>query len=179
MMEQDSTDPTGVSADQPGPSVERARQRKANAALELKLANATWGEIAETLGYPTPRAAKVAVERALEANLQSEDRELLRGLASARLERLVRAVWHKAINPENPEQMVAITKVREVISDHRKLLGLDAPTEVIIHQPTRTELEEWVAKVVNRATPPVIEGDIIDVTWDDEEQQGPPELEVG
>lgn len=176
MIEQDSNDPSGVSG---GDSTDhknllRARRRKANSALEMKLANATWGQIAEVLGYPTARTAKIAVERALEENLQSEDRDILRSLASARLERLIRAVWHKAVDPENPEQMVAIAKVREVIADHRKLMGLDAPTEVVIHQPTRVELEEWVARVVQTANPPVEEDDIIDVEWDEE----PPALEA-
>jgi hypothetical protein len=77
--------------------------------------------------------------------------------------------------------MLAITKVREVIADHRKLMGLDAPTEVVIHQPTRVELEQWVAKVVNQANPPVTEDDIIDVEWDDplDDTDEPPALEVG
>lgn len=174
MIEQNSEDPTGVEhvAGDSDNHVTRARQRKANSALAMKLAGANWTEIAQTLGYPTPRSALVAVEKALEQALDGTDREHMRGLAGARLERLLRSVWPKAIDPESPEQMIAVSKAREVIADHRRLFGLDAPTEVIVHQPTRIELEEWVAKVVNSTNPPVIEGEVIDVEWDDEAADG-------
>lgn len=181
MMEQNSSHPEGVSGDDDSVpkgqnSLRRARQRKSNAALQLALAGATWSEIAHTLGYPTPRLARVAVERSLEANLQSADRDHLRAMTGARLERLLRGVWSKAIDPDNPEHLIATSKAREVIADHRKLFGLDAPTEVIVHQPTRTELESWVARVVAEGTPAVEEDDIIDVEWLDDE---PPALAAG
>src|SRR5262245_42919969 len=166
-MQQDSTDPTGVSAPtkhwkDPGNSAGHARTRKANAALQMRYAGATWAEIAMGLGYPTPRAALVATEKALERELaNADDREKMRKLAGARLERLIRAVWPKAIDPDSPDQMVAVSKAREVIADHRKLFGLDAPTEVIVHNPSQAELEAWVAKVVAFHTPEVVEYDII------------------
>lgn len=169
MMAQDSTDPTGVS----GPrrvhgdgtqdqGLRRARNRKADAAVQLKMAGATWAEIAEVLGYPTPRQALVAVERALVRQLSTEqDKAAMRALAGARLERLLRSVWPKAVDPDSPDHLTAASKARELLADHRKLFGLDAPTEVIVHDPTRTELEAWVAKVLAGRTV-VEEYDIID-----------------
>jgi hypothetical protein len=70
VIHQDSSDPEGVS----GPNVEgtsmtsrtAARNRKADAAVALKLAGATWGEIAQIVGYPTARQALVSVARARE-----------------------------------------------------------------------------------------------------------------
>jgi hypothetical protein len=166
VQQQDSRDPTGVAARKPhdagGNSAGRARSRKANAALQMRYAGATWTEIATALGYPTPRTAMVATEKALERELATaEDREKMRKLAGARLERLIRAVWAKAIDPEHPDQMIAVGKAREVIGDHRKLFGLDAPTEVVVHNPTETELAAWVAKVVAVNIPVVEEYDII------------------
>lgn len=170
MQEQDPNDPTGVKGKAsgghtvPGNSVSRARQRKANAVLVLRMAGASWEEVCVSLGYPTPRTAQVAFEKALEKQLANNlDREKMRGLADARLERLLRSVWPKAIDPDHPDHLIAFTKAREVIADHRKLFGLDAPTEVVVHSPTRDELEAWVARVAGLTAPQVEELDILDV----------------
>jgi hypothetical protein len=165
MQRQDSSDPTGINAPKPhstgGNEAGRARSRKANAALQMAYAGATWNEIATALGYPTARMAKVATERALEKQLDEADKTKMRRMAGARLDRLIRAVWAKAIDPEAPDQMIAVSKAREVIADHRKLFGLDSPTEVIVHNPTESELAAWVSKVVAVQMPVVEEYDII------------------
>ena len=164
----DESHPTGVGDTSPrgGSAVARARQRKSNAAVQMKLAGATWTEIATTLGFPTPRAALLATERALEKQLTSAgDRAQMRALAGARLERLLRSVWPKAVDPESPEQMIAVTNSREIVADHRKLFGLDAPTEIVVHNPTQTELESWVAQVVALSSQIPDEPDIIEGEW--------------
>jgi hypothetical protein len=166
-MEQDSTDPSGIHDEprknnDPGTSAGRARTRKANASVQLALAGANWDEIATAMGYPTGRTAKVAVERALEKQLTSTDREILRRFTNARLERLLRSVWPKAINPDHPDHLIALTKARDLIGDHRKLYGLDAPTEVVVHNPTAHELEQWVSRVVTQSLPQVTEYDILE-----------------
>lgn len=165
---QDPTDPTGVSNTYRGTrghinpeNATRARQRKTHAAIAMRLGGGTWAEIALTLGYPTPRAACVAVERSLEKELDTADREHLRRLAGARLDRLLRSVWPKAVDENSPEQMVAVSRARDLVADHRKLFGLDAPTEVVVHNPTQAEIEAWVATVVS-VQPYVAEHDIID-----------------
>jgi len=119
-----------------------------------------WDDIAASLGYPTGRTAKVAVERALERQLANdEDRAKMRRMAAVRLDRLLRSVWPKAINPEHPEHLAAVGKARDLLGDHRKLFGLDAPTEVTVHNPDAAEIEAFVARLV---TPlPVVEYDII------------------
>jgi len=180
MQSQDSNDPTGVNGppggqQTPGNNLARARARKANAAIQLALAGATWDEIALSLGYPTARTARVAVERALEKQLANEDdRAKMRKLADARLNRLLRSAWPQAIDPEHPEHLLALTKCRELIADHRKLWGLDAPTEVVVHTPTQSELEAWVARVVAETTPMVEEADIFDA----EIVEDPPQIEA-
>lgn len=168
MQWQDSTHPEGVNTDitdmrgQGTATLVRARQRKADAAVALKMAGASWTEIAHTLGYPTPRQAMVATEKALARQLVAEEsRDKMRQLAGARLERLLRSVWPKAIDPEHPEQLQAMTKAREIIADHRKLFGLDAPTEYVVHSPTQNEIERWVTTILSAQAPPVDEYDII------------------
>jgi len=163
MQHQDSTEPTGVAGTPNGTqnSVTVARNRKASAALQMRLAGATWPDICKGIGYATPRSAMVAVERALVKELHDEnDKEKMRRLVGARLDRLMRSAWTKAISPDHPEHLQALAKCREVIADHRKLYGLDAPTEVVVHNPTRDELEQWVAVVMATGTPPVQEYDI-------------------
>jgi hypothetical protein len=168
MISQDSSDPTGISAparrnSDPGGTAGRARNRKANAALTLALGGVGWDDIATAVGYPTGRTARVAVERALERQLTSEeDRAKMRRMTAARLDRLLRGVWPKAINPEHPEHLAAMSKARDVIGDHRKMYGYDAPQEVVIHRPDQAEIEAFVARLINPS--PVTEYDIIEGT---------------
>lgn len=171
-MRQDSSHPTGVAPDEGDKNNDqtliRARDRKANAALQMRLAGATWEEIAEAIGYPTARAALVATERALEKELQTEEsQKAMRGIAGKRLERLLRGVWTKAINPDNPEHLAAVTKARELIGQHSKLYGLDAPTEHVVHSPSQQELEAWVSEVVVLQRPQLEEGDIFDIDYEE------------
>lgn len=164
---QDSSHPSGVADDRvgrkgPGEYAYLQRNRKADAALSLRLSGATWADIAISLGYPTPRAAMVAVERALVKQLSETDREKMRVLAGARLERLLRGVWNKAIDPVDPEQLTAVNRARELIDRHAKLFGLDAPTEIVVHTPTQSELEDWVLRMTATMVPDVTEPDIFE-----------------
>ena len=166
---QDPTHPTGVTStlEGPDPDVVRARDRKANAAVQMRIAGASWDEIAEVIGYPSGRDALVATERALEKELRDLSKDSMRQMAGRRLERLLRGVWPKAINPEHPDQLPAIGKAREIIADHRKLFGLDAPTQVAIHSPAESEIAAWVSTVVNHGRPAIEEADIFDLDDDD------------
>jgi hypothetical protein len=171
-MIQNPEDPTGVEWDGNGDPPVRPRMRKASAALQMRLAGATWAEIAMALGYPTPRAALVAVELALEDELHETDqRAKLRQMASLRLDRLLRSVWPKAIDPENPEHLLAVTKAREVISTFTKLHGLDAPSEVIVHNPTAEAIETWVAHAISLGLPDVEEDDVLELESSDLDEE--------
>lgn len=170
-IRQDSASPTGISDDTPrgNSAVTRAKDRKANAALQMRLAGATWNEVAEVIGYPTARQALVATERALEKELHTEEsQEQLRALAGKRIERLLRGVWTKAIDPASPEHLLAVDRARQLIDRHAKLYGLDAPTELVVHSPTQSELERWVATVISGSTPALTEYDIFDIEVVDE-----------
>lgn len=161
-IEQDSSDPTGVSGKK-STELERARMRKANSALELRRKSTSWEEIAETLGYPTPRAALVAVERALEAGLSTdESQDFMRQMAGRKLDELLYTIWDKATDAEHPDNLSAVTKARELVLDHAKLFGYIAPTEVAIHNPMAAEIEAFVGKVLADRKPPVEEDDILE-----------------
>lgn len=179
MQSQDSTHPTGVAGDTPGRgvpgnAVSWSRNRKAAAAIELRIMGATWTEICATLGYPTPRAALVAVEKALVKELDVVDREQLRMLVGARLERMLRAVYPKAVDPDHPEQMPAQREARADIVEYVKLFGLAAPAEVVIHTPTAKEIAGWVGRVATADLPDVVEADIIDVDEVEDDDAVPP-----
>jgi hypothetical protein len=163
-MRQDSEDPTGVNDEgKPGKDVNRARDRKADAALSMRLSGATWDDIATVLGFPTARAALVAYENAMKRQLETpESREELRRLARLRLERLMRGVWSKAIDPEDPEHLAAVTKAKEIIAQITKLEGSDAPTEVTLYSPAQQEIEAWVAEQISKTVPQLSEADIFD-----------------
>lgn len=185
----DSRDTTGVAAtNDRAPEATRARERKANAALELRIKyRASWDDVAETIGYPTPRAAMVAVERALERELsEAGSRLALRHMAGKKLDLLLDSVWDQAVDTEDPAQMVALGRARELIADWRKVYGVDAPTELVIHSPSESEIEAFVGKVAKHMTPQLDQDDIFNADYDDDYDivQGEivkeaPELEAG
>lgn len=166
MQQQDPTHPTGVATTDPrgGSAVARSRERKAHAALQMRIMSASWDEIAEVLGYPSGHHALVATEKALEKELKSEESQsFLRDLTAKRLDRLLRAVMPKAVDPNDPDQFAAVEASRKVISDFRKLKGLDAPQEYVVSNPTAAEIERWVSTVAAAGTQEVQEADIFDV----------------
>lgn len=179
-LEQDPTDPTGVRDETPrgNSEVARARDRKANAAIQMRIAGATWEEVAEVVGFPSGRHALVATEKALEKELHTEEsQKAMRSMAGKRLERLLRGVWTKAIDPSHPEHLVAIDRARQLIDRHAKLYGLDAPTEYVVSSPSAAQLETWVASVVQQQRPALAEADIFDIDVV-EDEEGPDAIQA-
>jgi hypothetical protein len=173
---QDPSHPTGIRVTgESGKAATRPRERKSNAALELRLMGYGWDDIATIVGYPTPRDALVAFENAMERQFKDDPTSTakMRDLAGRRLERLLRAAWGKANDPDHPEQMSAIERCRGILNDHARLFGLHAPTEMVVHSPTQAEIHSFVAKVVNAANAELEEDDIFDasIVEDDEPKQ--------
>jgi hypothetical protein len=162
-IKQDPTHPTGVVATtKPGSELNKARDRKASAALAMKLGGADWDEIARALGYPNDRAVITAVELALGRQLNQLDRNHLRLLAAGRLESLVRSSWKKAHTEDDPEHLAAIKTTRETVESLVRLWGLNAPQEILVTNPTQEMLDQWVGRVVSTNLPQVTEADIVD-----------------
>lgn len=153
------------------------RASRQQSAVALRIAGATYSEVAQALGYASANHARLAVERALASTVGDEDREQMRFLEGRRLERLLRGLWGKATNERHPEQLAATRTALAIIDRHAKLYGLDAPTQMVVHSPTAGEIEAWVAQMaaqVSTGMPKekdIIEGEIVieDDGYGDEE----------
>jgi hypothetical protein len=169
---QDPTHPTGVAVIEgtDETSAYRPRERKAAAALALRIGSAemeplSYDEIARVLGYPSAQRAQQAVETALEKEMRNDpkNRARMRELISRKQDQLLRAVWKKAMDPEHPEQLLAVQRAESILEKNTKLHGIAAPTEVTISSPSVNEIEAWVAKAYEAANGGhVEEGDIFD-----------------
>lgn len=119
-------------------------------ALALRLSGADFEEIADFLGYTSAAEARSAVHSALSAEQHDPDeREKLRTEESSRLLALLRKVWGKAMDPEDPEHLSSVKMALQIIDRHSRLHGLDAPQEVVVHNPTLSEIDSWVATVLD------------------------------
>ncbi|HET6896883.1 MAG TPA: hypothetical protein VFK70_00980 [Vicinamibacteria bacterium] len=125
-----------------------ARGNRSQAAVALRLAGASYAEVADVLEYADARTARHEVEDVLAASAADPaDRETLRREALGRLERLLRATWAKATTPDHPEHIPAAKFALSVVDRVIRLQGLDAPAELVVHTPTMREIDAWVATV--------------------------------
>lgn len=141
------------------------------AAVQLRVQGTSYSDIAFTMGLRGPREALTLVTRelaALAADDASEDRDHLRREASAQLDHLLVGVMAKASDPDDAEHLVAVRAAVTIIDRRIRLYGLDAPTEITVHNPTQTELEQWVAQIVTHVMPALQEPDIVDVESDEQ-----------
>jgi len=126
------------------------RASRQESAVALRIAGATYAEIARTLGYSSVTRAREGVERALATSVGDDDRERMRFIEGRRLERLLRGLWAKATDEQSDEQLAAARTALAVIDRHAKLYGLDAPTVHAIYSPTQTEMEQWLARIAEQ-----------------------------
>lgn len=131
------------------------------AAVELRVAGASFADIACTLGLSDARHAVLLVERELASHLSTASVEVQRQEASERIDALLRSVWGKATETEHPEHLSALNMALRLVDRHIRLHGLDRPAELVLHTPTAQELETWVAAVVHRHDPEIVEADVI------------------
>jgi hypothetical protein len=134
------------------------------AAVQLRVSGASFADIATTLGLSKPRDAVrlVSNELARQAEEDTDERDRLRRETNMQLEACIKSVYRKATNPESDEHLPAVRTLITVLDRRAKLNGLDAPTEVLVHNPTQTELDQWVAMMVEQSMPNIEEGDIIE-----------------
>lgn len=140
-------------------------------ALQLRIWGASLNDIAVTLGLTGPEEVQKMVDRALAKEFQVDpaNRDRMRGLANARLERLLRSVSEKAMAPQHPEHLAAVGKAKEIIDRISKLYGLDSPTEMIVHNPDSAEIEAWVMHTLQQGQPDLEEDDVLDAETVDED----------
>jgi hypothetical protein len=81
------------------------------------------------------------------------------------------------VDPKHPEHLAAVGKAKELIDRHIRLLGLDAPTEMVVHNPDSGEIEAWVMAVMAQAQPGLVEDDIFEAeVISDDPDDGVPAL---
>jgi len=144
------------------------RASRLEAAVALRIHGASYSEIARTLGYTTAHNARLAVERGLANTVGTESRDQQRFIEARRLERLLRSVYGRATDENDPEHLGYVRTALALIDRHAKLYGLDAPAEVILYNPTAREIQEWIntkAALTSQGFPEeadIIHGEIIE-----------------
>jgi hypothetical protein len=154
--------PLGEDDDDLQPYVPRQPKARAEAAVAMKIAGATYTEIAKVIPYSSASVARQAVERSLAATVGDEDRAQMRLLESKRLERLLRSVWGRATNSSDAEHLSYVRAALALIDRHARLHGLDAPTQMVVYSPAQSEIEAWVAGMSRQVVSGLpLEADII------------------
>jgi hypothetical protein len=125
------------------------RQRRA---MDLKLAGATFEQIAQQIGYADASGAYRAVQRGL-TETQRPAADELRETFSRRLDRLLLAVWPQAVHGD----LKAVECARRLVDQQAKLHGANLPvkSEVDVTVTERSAadaaLDELVAELERRA----------------------------
>lgn len=110
-------------------------------ALQLRMAGVNWATIAEQLGYKFPSGPYEAV-RAVLKRTETPPADEVRALALERLDRILFAVWKRALDIHDPQQLECIDRVLKIEQRRAKLLGLDAPDKIDI---------EWRIRLMARS----------------------------
>lgn len=115
---------------------------RANRAVELVLAGATLQQVADALGYKSKSSAHAAVQRGLQADTDrmADSRDEARTLQHRRCERLLRAIWPKALSGD----LGAVDRALRILERESKLLGLDAPVQIAVNEDKRAHIESMV-----------------------------------
>lgn len=144
-------------------------EQRVRAALSLKIAGAPYSAIAEQLGFANALAARNVVERYLASMVSEGDVRSQRNLMSERLERLLRAVWPKALQETievevsgkgdtkkrvtviNEKQLEYVRTSMMLVDRMARLHGLDAPQRVEITRASDSEVVEWAHRMAESA----------------------------
>lgn len=121
------------------------RAVRAVRALELRMAGATYQQIADALSYRSKGEAFRSVERALAQEMGRAEtlRNEYRALTLGRLERLIRSLWTKALGGD----LQAVDRVLRLVERQSRILGLDAPVQIDVTETTRQEITVLLAEL--------------------------------
>jgi hypothetical protein len=134
-------------------------EQRVRAALALKVSGADYAAIARHMGYANAVAARNSIEQYLAGLVTDSDLRLQRTIASERIERLLRAVWPKAIaetikvngkDMVNTEQLQYVRTALQLIDRSARLHGLDAPQKLEVTKPSDQEMVNWVYQMANQ-----------------------------
>lgn len=139
-------------------------------AAALKLQGLTWAQVAEQTQYASAGSAYSAVMPWLRRQAEETITDL-RDLTNARLERVMVALYPKAISGD----LKAAAEYRRYLADFRRHNGLDAPLQVQISSGVEARLADVLADASKVVLGLVTESRELD---DDEQQHLPPALEA-
>lgn len=150
-------------ADAPAAPGKQLSFRSVRAAVNMKIAGASYAEIAEVLEYTSAAAARQAVEQGIADAYEPKDTASLRRITNARLEGLFQMSWKNAqetrpavdewgdeipgVVERNPEQLAWVRQAADIVGRLNKLHGLDAPTQLQV-SPGAIEFEDTVSRLV-------------------------------
>lgn len=156
-----------VNADLDGPASDRAL-----AALEMKIAGASWTTIAKALDFNNHYDARKSVEVTLAQAARSPEKiEHARVLHSRRLERLLQSVMPNAVRSSHPDHLAYNARALAILDRIAALGGLNAPTQQVVYTPSSEQIEKYVAHlaVLASADAAATEADVIDADVVEEE----------
>lgn len=142
---------------------------RAAAALRLKLMGASFADIAQTLDFASPTSAQRAVEQALARSADDyQDKERLRALLNARMERVMEVCFARALAKNNPDQIAYMRTLAVYIDRVSKMNGLEQANTVVV-TPGFEEVYAWARQFHETVSAEplvleaeIVEGDIID-----------------
>lgn len=131
--------PKGTFRNRPQALKREASLMKATQALQLRLAGATYDQIAEQLDYLHKGRAHDAVQKALIATVQ-EPADAYRKMELARLDRLLLSIWTQATT-SGPGQLAAIDRALRIMAQRLYYVaGLKVPETVAEVRPDGTSV---------------------------------------
>lgn len=158
----------------PAALIEKPDQR-AIACVNLRMAGAQFVEIANELGYATPKAAEVAYVSALSTMYPVESWENLRQIEALRAETLFRQALANAqathyVDLNDPDHLIPNTEQArwhdqaiKALQLHAVITGAKAPTRVEVSASTQ-ELHQMVNDILTRqGGEEILEADIFDI----------------
>ena len=94
--------------------------------------------------------------------------------ANKRVERLIQSHWAKAIDHNDPNQLAYSARVLTFMERQAKLLGLDAPTQSIVHTPTMDAVQDFLSqfKTIVDKDREAEEADIWDAEIEEDDAEG-------
>ena len=118
----DGSDGGAIEIDNPVPLRHKMSVgEKTRRAMALKLAGASYGAIAQQLGYNDASAARKAVQRGMKASLQENAGELKR-IHYGRLEHMLMLVWADV----NQKDLASMSTALSIMDRMERLFGLNA-----------------------------------------------------
>lgn len=138
---------------------------RAAAAVKLAVEGVSYTDIARTLDYESPGAAKQAVWGSIgDIEIDADEVKRKRDLMGKGLGRLLTSCMRRATNPHDPDHLGYLRVTLAIFDRQARLYGLDAPTNLVVHTPTQREIDQYVATVrqLHLVAAGDVEADILD-----------------